>query len=96
MHPVLIELGPAAVRTYGFLLALAFVSGIWYSARRAKKLGLGVEWLPDLSLIILISAIAGSRFFYVVYHLEEFQGRILDMTNPPNMESPPMPISPVL
>jgi phosphatidylglycerol:prolipoprotein diacylglycerol transferase len=82
MHPVLVDLGPAAVRTYGFLLALAFISGIWFSARRAKKLGLGVEWLPDLSLIILVSAIAGSRFFYVVFHLEEFEGRILDMVNP--------------
>lgn len=82
MHPVLIDLGPAAVRTYGFLLALAFIAGIWFSARRAKKLGLGVEWLPDLSLVILVSAIAGSRFFYVIFHLEEFEGRILDMINP--------------
>ena len=82
MHPVLIDLGPAAVRTYGFLLALAFIAGIWFSSRRAKKLGLGVEWLPDLSLIILVSAIAGSRFFYVIFHLEEFEGRILDMVNP--------------
>jgi phosphatidylglycerol:prolipoprotein diacylglycerol transferase len=82
MHPTLIEFGPAAIRTYGFLLALAFASGIWLSARRAKKLGLGTEWLPDLSLIILVSAIAGSRFFYVIYHLEEFEGRILDMINP--------------
>jgi phosphatidylglycerol:prolipoprotein diacylglycerol transferase len=82
MHPVLIKIGPLAIRTYGFLLALAFVSGIWFSARRAKKSGLGIDWIPDLSLIILISAIVGSRFFYVIYHLEEFQGRILDMINP--------------
>jgi len=82
MYPVLIKLGPVAVRTYGFLLALAFVSAIWFSARRAKKQGLRIEWLPDLSLIVLISAIVGSRFFYVIYHLEEFEGRILDMINP--------------
>ncbi|UCB51862.1 MAG: prolipoprotein diacylglyceryl transferase [Candidatus Zixiibacteriota bacterium] len=82
MHPELIELGRAAIRTYGFLLALAFVVGIWYSSKRAKKLGLGVDWLPDLSLIILVSAIAGSRFFYVIFHLNEFEGRILDMVNP--------------
>ncbi len=82
MHPTLIELGPVAVRTYGFLLALAFISGIWFTARRARKKGLGTHWLPDLSLIILISAIVGSRFFYVVYHLEEFEGHILDMINP--------------
>lgn len=82
MYPVLIKLGPLAVRTYGFLLVLAFVTGIWFSARRAKKQGSGIEWLPDLSLIVLISAIVGSRFFYIIYHLEEFEGRILDMINP--------------
>jgi phosphatidylglycerol:prolipoprotein diacylglycerol transferase len=82
MHPVLIKIGPVAIRTYGFLLALAFVSGILFAARRAKKRGLGIDWIPDLSLIVLISAIIGSRFFYVIYHLEEFEGRILDMINP--------------
>jgi phosphatidylglycerol:prolipoprotein diacylglycerol transferase len=82
MHPILIKLGPVAVRTYGFLLALAFISAIWFTARRARKEGLGTQWLPDLSLIVLISAIVGSRFFYVIYHLEEFEGHILDMINP--------------
>ena len=82
MYPVLIKLGPVAVRTYGFLLALAFISAILFSARRAKRERLGTQWLPDLSLIVLISAIVGSRFFYVIYHLEEFEGHILDMINP--------------
>lgn len=82
MHPVVIEIGPVAIRTYGFLLALAFISGIWFAARRARKQGLGIDWLPDLSLIILISAVVGSRFFYVIYHLDEFEGHILDMINP--------------
>jgi phosphatidylglycerol:prolipoprotein diacylglycerol transferase len=82
MHPVLIRLGPVAVRTYGFLLASAFILGIWLAARRAKKAKIGSEWLPDLSLIILISSLVGARFFYVIYHLEEFKGHVLDMINP--------------
>ena len=82
MHPTLIEIGRVAVRTYGFLLALAFILGIWLSDKRAKKDGMSTEWLPDLSLIILISALVGARFFYVIYHLEEFKGHILDMINP--------------
>ena len=82
MHPTLIEIGRVAVRTYGFLLALAFILGIWLSAKRAKRDGLGTEWLPDLSLIILIASIAGARFFYVIYHTEEFKGHVWDMINP--------------
>jgi phosphatidylglycerol:prolipoprotein diacylglycerol transferase len=75
-------LGPVAVRTYGFLLALAFILGIWFSAKRAKNQGMGIDWLPDLSLIVLITAILGSRFFYVIRHLEEFKGHPWDMINP--------------
>jgi phosphatidylglycerol:prolipoprotein diacylglycerol transferase len=82
MHPALFHIGPLAVRTYGFLLALAFVVGIWYSGKRARKLGMNIDWIPDLSLIILVSAIAGSRFFYVIRHLEEFEGHPWDMINP--------------
>lgn len=82
MHPVLFQIGPLAVRTYGFLLALAFILGIWFSAKRAKKQGSNIDWIPDLSLIILITAIVGSRFFYVIRHLEEFEGHGWDMINP--------------
>ena len=82
MHPTLFHIGPLAVRTYGFLLALAFVLGIWFSGRRARKQGMNIDWIPDLSLIILITAIFGSRFFYVIRHLEEFEGHAWDMINP--------------
>jgi len=82
MHPTLFHIGPVAVRTYGFLLTLAFVLGIWFSAKRAKKQEISIDWLPDLSLIILITAIVGSRFFYVIRHLEEFEGHRWDMVNP--------------
>ena len=82
MHSVLFQIGPVAVKTYGFLLALAFILGIWFSAKRAKKQGIQIDWLPDLSLIILITALVGSRFFYVIRHLEEFKGHPWDMISP--------------
>ncbi len=82
MHPALFHIGPLAVRTYGFLLALAFVLGIWFAAKRAKRQGINIDWIPDLSLVILVTAIVGSRFFYVIRHLEEFEGHRWDMINP--------------
>jgi phosphatidylglycerol:prolipoprotein diacylglycerol transferase len=82
LHSVLFKIGPVAIRTYGFLLALAFILGIWFSAKRAKKQGMDINWLPDLSLIILITALLGSRFFYVIRHLGEFEGHPWDMINP--------------
>jgi phosphatidylglycerol:prolipoprotein diacylglycerol transferase len=82
MHPVLFQIGPLAVRSYGFLLVLAFITGIWFSAKRAKKQGSNIDWIIDLSLVILVTAVVGSRFFYVIRHLEEFEGHRWDMVNP--------------
>jgi len=82
LHSVLFQIGPVAVKTYGFLLALAFILGIWFSAKRAKKQGIDIDWLPDLSLVILVTSLLGSRFFYVIRHLDEFKGHLWDMINP--------------
>jgi phosphatidylglycerol:prolipoprotein diacylglycerol transferase len=82
VHPVLFRLGPLAIRSYGLLLFLGFVFGIWLAISRAKKSNIKVETIIDLAITVLISSIVGSRVFYVVFHLEEFEGRFWDIINP--------------
>jgi phosphatidylglycerol:prolipoprotein diacylglycerol transferase len=55
---------------------------IWLATRRAKNRGINPNDIMDLSVIILISSIVGSRLMYVVFHLDEFRGRWLDTINP--------------
>jgi hypothetical protein len=38
MHPILFEIGPIKIFTYGFLLAVAFLSAIFVAGREAKRL----------------------------------------------------------
>jgi len=82
MHPDIFSIGHFHIKAYGLALALSFFLGVWLSARRAEKQGLKSGDVVDLSFVILISAIIGSRLFYVVYHLEEFRGHWLDAVNP--------------
>ena len=82
MHPILFRIGPVVVKSYGVLLALAFGIGLFISLARAKKKKIKPEIILDVFLVILISSIIGSRFFYVIFHLEEFQGRFWDTVNP--------------
>ena len=72
MRPVILELGPLNIRAYGLMLAVAFVIGIILAIRRAKKFGISSDMIMDLSLIIIVSAIAGARVFYVLFHLKEY------------------------
>jgi phosphatidylglycerol:prolipoprotein diacylglycerol transferase len=82
MCPILFKLGPLSVKSYGVMLVVAFIAGIVLALKRAKNAGIKPEKIIDLALIVLISSLVGSRFFYVVYHLDEFQGHFWDTVNP--------------
>jgi phosphatidylglycerol---prolipoprotein diacylglyceryl transferase len=72
MHPVLIRLGSFSIYTYGFLIAVGFVLGILLARKEAEKVGIEPDLIMDLSFYIIISAIIGSRLFYVMTMPETF------------------------
>jgi phosphatidylglycerol---prolipoprotein diacylglyceryl transferase len=78
MHPILFHLGKLSIRSYGFMLALSFLLGIWLAGRRAKKAGVDPQKILDLSVIIILGAVVGSRLLYVVFHLDQYSNP-LDM-----------------
>lgn len=75
MHPELFRIGPLVINSYGLMLALAFIVGLFLAIKKAEKKGIGSNIIVNLAFIVMISAIIGSRLFYVLFHLEEFKGR---------------------
>ena len=82
MHPILFRIGAFEVRSYGVMLALSFLFGILIAVKRAKKRGVDPNQIMDLSVLLMVSAMLGSRLLYVAFHLEEFRGHWLDAINP--------------
>jgi len=82
VHPNIFKLGPLEIHSYGLMLAISFLLGILLSLHRAKRENINPDRIMDLSVVIVISAILGSRFLYVIAHLEEFSGHWLDTINP--------------
>jgi phosphatidylglycerol:prolipoprotein diacylglycerol transferase len=78
MHPVLLEIGRFTIHSYGFMLALSFLAGIYVAKRRAGKFGIEPNHIMDLSVYIILGAVIGSRLLYVAFHLDEYRN-ILDM-----------------
>ncbi|MFP4429064.1 MAG: prolipoprotein diacylglyceryl transferase [Desulfovermiculus sp.] len=66
MHPVLINIGPLTIHSYGFFIAAAFLLGMWITMREAPRYGLNRHFVPDLAFYLIVSAIVGSRILYVL------------------------------
>lgn len=78
MHPVLIKLGLFNIYSFGFMLAVSFLVGIYIASRRARRFGVDPQHVLDLSVYIIIAGVIGSRLLYVVFHLEEYHN-LLDI-----------------
>ncbi len=72
MHPILIDLGRLKIYSYGFMLALSFLIGIVISSRRAGRRGINSDIIYDLSIILVLGAVFGSRGLYILTHRDHF------------------------
>lgn len=82
MHHTLLKIGAFELSSYGLALAISFLLGILVAIKRGKTRGVEADRIMDLAVLIVIGAIVGARFLYVIAHTEEFEGRWLDTINP--------------
>ncbi|MXZ75967.1 MAG: prolipoprotein diacylglyceryl transferase [Gemmatimonadetes bacterium] len=82
MHPILFEIGPLTVRSYGLLLAVSFIAGILLALRRSRARGLNQNQMINMSLLIMLAGIVGARIMYVIPHWNEFSANPLDIISP--------------
>ena len=76
VHPIAFQLGRFTVTTYGVMVALAFVAGLWTASRRSVRDGIPGEKILDLGPWLIVGAILGARALFVVsYWQEEFAGK---------------------
>jgi phosphatidylglycerol---prolipoprotein diacylglyceryl transferase len=61
MFPKILDMGPVTIHTYGLLLAVAFICGIWTVSRNARKNGIESDSVWNLGLLIIFSALVGAK-----------------------------------
>lgn len=57
--------GPWTLHTYGVLLALAFLAGLWLASRQARQAGLDDGKVADLGVYVLIAGLLGAKALLV-------------------------------
>ncbi|MEK6715673.1 MAG: prolipoprotein diacylglyceryl transferase [Candidatus Omnitrophota bacterium] len=79
MHPILFQFGPITIYSYGFFLALAYLTGSILAQREAKIRGFGAHFISNLCLLSLISGILGARIFFLLFNLDFFKENPLEI-----------------
>jgi phosphatidylglycerol:prolipoprotein diacylglycerol transferase len=75
LHPEIFQIGPLHLRSYGLMLALAFLLGLALALRDGTRRDLDPDKLIDVGLVVLVAGVVGARLLYVIGHPGEFQGR---------------------
>ncbi len=68
IDPVIIELGPIALRWYGLMYLIGFVAAYWLASRRLPRTPWSKDELSDLLFYCFLGVILGGRFGYVLFY----------------------------
>lgn len=75
MYPVLFEIGPITVYSFGLMLSLGFALAILVAFFNARRHGLDPWVIIDMGLWLFLAGLLGSRLLYVVLNWDEFAGQ---------------------
>jgi phosphatidylglycerol:prolipoprotein diacylglycerol transferase len=72
MFPKLISIGSFYIPTYGVLVALGFLAGLWITNRLAQRARLPAEQITNLAVYCAIAGIAGAKLFMFLFDLGDY------------------------
>lgn len=65
MDPILLQVGPLAIRWYGLLIALGAILGVTWGVRVARRRGIDPEPLYDMAPWLVVGGLLGARAVFV-------------------------------
>lgn len=73
MFPKIFSLGSFFLPTYGVLVALGFLAGLWVTVRLAKKGGLDPEKVTNLAVYVALAGLIGAKLLMIVFDWPDIQ-----------------------
>lgn len=74
MYPHLISIGDFHLATYGFLVALGYLSGLLYVRAHLRHLGLSLEQFHNMVFGLFLWAILGGKIFFILVNFPYYWG----------------------
>jgi len=66
MHPEAFRIGSYFQSTYGVMVTLAFLLGLWMTARLGRKTGLDPDTVVNLGIYVALAALIGAKLLMLV------------------------------
>ena len=79
MHPLLVNLGPIPIHTYGFLIAIGFLTCVYTIRKLSERAGLNAERNLDLTFWMLLAGFLGARILFILTRFSYFMSEPLEM-----------------
>jgi phosphatidylglycerol---prolipoprotein diacylglyceryl transferase len=76
MRPTLFQLGPIPLRSYGVMMMIGFLVGLYRAVRVARKRGIDTSFVADACLYSLLAGIIGARLVFILLNWSEFHGHL--------------------
>lgn len=75
------ELGPFTLHTYGLLLAIAFLAGLYVAAQQAKRAGLDANKITDMAVWVLIAGLVGAKLMLLAVDWNHYSTHPRDLVS---------------
>jgi phosphatidylglycerol:prolipoprotein diacylglycerol transferase len=72
VFPKLIQIGDFFIPTYGLLVALGFLAGLWVAGRLAQSRGMAPQLITDLGIYVALAGLLGAKLTMLLYDLPYF------------------------
>jgi phosphatidylglycerol---prolipoprotein diacylglyceryl transferase len=66
MHPILFQIGPITIYSYGVLVAAGVLLGLWYARRQAPHAGLDRDQVWNLGIYMVLTALVVAKLWLVL------------------------------
>lgn len=74
-----IDLGFIKIYTFGLIVAIAFLVGLWFSLRGAKRKGISQGIIEGLVFYIILGSIIGSRLLHVIIFWDSYSENLISV-----------------
>jgi phosphatidylglycerol:prolipoprotein diacylglycerol transferase len=87
VHPQLVHIGHFFLPTYGFLVSLGVLLGLWISVRNGEKQGLDGEKIWNLGILVVLCGIVGAKILYIINDWDRYAANPSDIFSISTLQS---------